>query len=160
MTSVTLLLAKGRDITRYCVIAIDCNKQYRLILRIITRYQDAGMKLELKHYIGSKVKAAREAQPKDKRLTQAKLAAKIGRATETVANIERGFALTGLETLQSISKELKVPLGYFFEGFEAERGKARGRIDREAKALNAIKQLTDAELRLVENMLEGLVSKR
>ncbi len=118
------------------------------------------MKTDLKSYVGSKVKAAREVLPKRKRLTQAQLAAKIGRATETVANIERGFALTGLETLQAISRELKVPLGHFFEGFEAERNKPRGRLDREAKAINAIKQLTDPELRVVENMLEGLIGKR
>lgn len=118
------------------------------------------MSTDLKSYLGSRIKAVRESKPKGKRLTQAQLATKIGRATETVANIERGFALTGLETLLAISRELKVPIGYFFAGFETERFNSRGRLDRESKALNAIKQLTDAELRLVENMLEGLVSKR
>ncbi len=117
------------------------------------------METDLKSYIGSRIKAVRESKPKGKRLTQAQLAAKISRATETVANIERGFALTGLETLLAISRELKVPIGYFFAGFETERFKSRFRLDREAKAINALRELSEPELRLIENMLEGLVSK-
>jgi transcriptional regulator with XRE-family HTH domain len=67
--------------------------------------------MDLKKHIGLKVKAARQEQG----LTQEQLAAAIEKATETVSNIERGSALTGLDTLQRISRVVGKPMVFFLQ---------------------------------------------
>jgi transcriptional regulator with XRE-family HTH domain len=60
----------------------------------------------LKSQIGLQVRAARRQQG----LTQERLAELIGRTPESVSNIERGFALPSIETLDVIAQKLGVPL--------------------------------------------------
>lgn len=64
----------------------------------------------MKTHIGVRVKTARQS----KSLTQEQLADAIGKAVETVSNIERGAMLTGIDTLRRIAQALEVPLAYFF----------------------------------------------
>ncbi|MBQ7160280.1 MAG: helix-turn-helix transcriptional regulator [Clostridia bacterium] len=64
--------------------------------------------------IGQNIKYYRQ----ESRLTQVKLAEKIGVSYETLSKMERGIYGITLEKLMAISKELNVPLDYLAFGKE------------------------------------------
>ena len=66
---------------------------------------------ELKRAIGRRVQALREQQG----LTQEQLAERIGRSTDTVANIERGANSTRIEVFGRLAEVLQVSLPELFE---------------------------------------------
>lgn len=66
---------------------------------------------QLRLAFGDRVRTCR----REKTLTQAQLAAAIGKNVNTISNIERGLASTRLDTALSISKALNVELSYLFE---------------------------------------------
>lgn len=112
--------------------------------------------MDLKTHIGIKVKAARQ----EKGLTQEQLADAISRAVETVSNIERGFALTGLETLQQISAAVDKPMAFFFEDAEHARTATRKRIEAEAKLVALARSLNESELLLAVSLLNAVASQK
>ncbi len=98
----------------------------------------------MKLRIGLRVKHARQA----KGLTQAQLAEALDKSVETISNIERGAALTGLETLEHVCGVLDKKLAYFFEGVEDGRGVPIGRLQTEEALIAVARDLRDRELRL------------
>ena len=112
--------------------------------------------MNLKMHIGVKVKAARNR----KGLTQEQLAGAIGKAPETVSNIERGFALTGLDTLQRIAGVAGVPMAYFFEGVEDGRNVSRLRLEKEEHLVSLVRSLADDDLPLATALVEKMVEQR
>ena len=50
-------------------------------------------------------------------LTQGALAEAVGKAAETIANIERGHSLTGVDTLEQIVSAVGTSISYFFDDF-------------------------------------------
>lgn len=120
------------------------------------RNENPGDAMNLKIQIGIKVKAARQ----ERGLTQEQLAEAIGKAVETVSNVERGFALTGIETLQQISRVVGKPMGFFFEGVEDSRRVSRKRLEIEERLRFQARLLSDGDADLVLAMVELLIQRR
>lgn len=117
------------------------------------RNDNPGLAMDLKIQIGIKVKAARQ----EKGLTQEQLAEAIGKAVETVSNIERGFALTGIGTLQQISKITGKRMAYFFEDAEDARQTSPARMEAEERLRTLIRRLHDGELPLATSLLLSVI---
>ena len=94
---------------------------FSIILRIRTRRDAPGMSGDLKSHIGARVKQARKA----KKLTQAEVADRLGKAVETISNIERGASWTSLEMLENLSMLLDERVAVFFEGYVRRSGNRR-----------------------------------
>ncbi len=112
--------------------------------------------MDLKQHIGIRVRAARTRRG----LTQEGVAEQIGKAAETVSNIERGQTLTGLDTLERLCKCLQVPLGDFFGGFDADRDVHKGRVELEQRLRDHIRVLSDDDLKVAVNLVEVLANHR
>ncbi len=110
----------------------------------------------MKQHIGIRVRAARMRRG----LTQEAVAEQIGKAVETVSNIERGQTLTGLETLERLSRCLDVPLGDFFEGYDADRDVHKGRVELEQRLSELTRSLSDDDLKVAVDLVEVLANHR
>lgn len=108
---------------------------------------------ELKQAIGVRVRVARMSQA----LTQEKLAALIGRTTESVSNIERGKSLPSIETLCRLSACLQVPLSSFVA--DVDTGKSAKRIEAEERLANLLSRMPDQDLDIAIGQLELLASR-
>jgi transcriptional regulator with XRE-family HTH domain len=108
--------------------------------------------MDLKSHIGVRIKSAR----KLKGLTQEELAAAVGKAVETISNIERGYVLTGLETLENIGASLDKPLTYFVDGYGKQRRLSRTRLEREQEIARLCEQMNDDTLQLARGLLTVL----
>lgn len=108
--------------------------------------------MNLKHHIGSKVRSARL----QRGLTQERLANSLGKSAETVSNLERGFYMTGLDTLQRVGQSLGVPMAYFFEEVGDERRMSKMRLDRELEMRQLAANLSDGDLRLAIDVVTAI----
>lgn len=108
--------------------------------------------MNLKTHIGLKVKFARQRQG----LTQEQLAERIDKAVETISNIERGHALTGLDTLEKIAAVVGEPLVYFFTEAGDTRPVSRRRLDAEEKIRSLSRVLGDDAMVLAASLLACL----
>ena len=109
--------------------------------------------MDLKQHIGSKVRAERRRLG----LTQEQLAERVGKAVETISNIERGHAYTGLETLEKLSTAMNAPIVSFFEGADEARTRSRERAELENELGVVVQELTKRELRIVTQLAKSLV---
>ena len=105
--------------------------------------QDWNLTMDLKQHIGLRVRAERQRLD----LTQEQLAERVGKAVETISNIERGFSYTGLETLEKLSAVLDAPIVSFFEGADRTRSLSRERAKLEDELSGAARTLSDRDLR-------------
>ena len=112
--------------------------------------------MDLKQHIGIRVRAARTRRD----LTQEEVAEQIGKAVETVSNIERGQTLTGLDTLERLSRCLQVPVTEFFEGYDAERAVHKNRVELEQRLLDSAQSLSDADLSIAVDLVSVLAGHR
>lgn len=112
--------------------------------------------MDLKTHIGVKVKAARL----DRGLTQERLAEALGRAVETISNIERGHAQSGLDTLEKISSVLGVPMTYFFADLDSARRVSKVRLEAEERLKALSKSMHDDDLPLAVDLLEAVARRR
>jgi transcriptional regulator with XRE-family HTH domain len=108
--------------------------------------------VDLKKHVGLRVKAARQTLG----LTQEDLAEAVGKAVETISHIERGHSLASVETLQYISKQLKVPLTDFFDGLDKARPAHRRRMELEQKLGRLLESMPDEDVELALAMIEVL----
>jgi transcriptional regulator with XRE-family HTH domain len=76
-------------------------------------------KHDIYRHFGTRIKELR----KLKSLTQADLAELIGKTEDTVSNIERGFAGTGLDTIMSLAESLDVHVSELFTSPDKTRKK-------------------------------------
>jgi transcriptional regulator with XRE-family HTH domain len=111
--------------------------------------------MDLKSHIGIRLKSAR----RHAGLTQAGLAEAVGKATETISNIERGHSLTSLETLELIAKKLGTPLASFVEGYPPGRRTTRRRAELQQQLLDTIEQLPDHQISIAVRLIEALKGK-
>ncbi len=111
--------------------------------------------MDMKHHIGLRVKSARRAAG----LTQEQLAEALGRAVETISNIERGHALPGLESLDQIARVLNVPLTSFLEGYDRTRKVNRARLELEQTVSALCHGFSDKELELAIRVLSALTPR-
>jgi len=126
--------------------------QYNIMLRWPLP-GDSGRTMDLKTHIGLRVKAARRRAG----LSQEELAEKVGKAVETISNIERGHSVTGLETLEALATCLKTPLVQFFEDYSQvhQRG-TRKRALAQQRVMEASEKLTDEQLIVAARLLNAL----
>lgn len=130
------------------------NPQIHIILKWPTRPDAPEMIGDLKSHIGARVRWAR----KRKQMTQADVAARLGRAVETVSNIERGASWTSLEMLQGLSELLGEPIAFFVEGFCAGQRSSGARLQLEAELAVLVRDLKDDQLRVVRDVARSLRS--
>ncbi len=112
--------------------------------------------MNLKQHIGVKVKAARL----DKGFTQERLADAVGKAVETISNIERGHTLSGLDTLQQIALAVGVPMTHFFEGLDDERRVSKPRIEAEERLRSLGRLVREQDLPLAIGLIEAIVQHK
>ena len=112
--------------------------------------------MDLKQHIGLQVRLARKRHG----LTQEQLAGRIDKAVETVSNIERGHAYTGLETLEKLGRAMGMPAGEFFEGIENARTVTKERLELECALRDAAQTLSDGDLRITIDLVRSLKEKR
>jgi transcriptional regulator with XRE-family HTH domain len=108
--------------------------------------------MNLKSHIGLRVKSSRRRAG----LTQEQLAERVGKAVETISNIERGHSITGLETLEQIALVLHIPIIYFFEGFMPERRVTRRRAEAQQHLLECADKLSDDQIAVAVRLLDAL----
>jgi len=121
----------------------------------VTRSKTLGRAMNLKSHIGIKVRSARRRAG----LTQEQLAEAVTKAVETVSNIERGYALTGLETLEGIARAVRTPLTYFFEGYRPDRRITGRRANLEQQVLDALEKLSDEQVALAARLVTVIRDK-
>lgn len=126
------------------------------MVRRDTHHQNGRRMMNLKQHIGLRVKSAR----REKGLTQEDLADRIGKAVATLSNIERGEALTGLETLSLIAQATGKPIVFFFEGIEDTRSVSRKRLEAEDELRLQARALRDDDLALAVELVKTLARKR
>ncbi len=107
---------------------------------------------DLKSHIGARVKQARKA----KKLTQAEVADRLGKAVETISNIERGASWTSLEMLENLSKLLGERVEFFFENYSRGRRTSRSRLQLEAELATLLRDLDEDKLRVVRDLAKSL----
>jgi len=112
------------------------------------------MVIDLKQSIGANIRANRLALG----LTQEQLAEKIGRAWETVSNIERGKNPPSVETLRDISLALSISIDELIEG--TGRDVSVTRFKNEAAAMTILRSLRDDEMSTALRLLEALADRR
>lgn len=112
--------------------------------------------MDMKTHIGVRVKTVRQM----KGLTQEQLADAVGKAVETISNIERGAMLTSIDTLQRIAQVLGVPLAHFFEDTEDARQVGRARLEDEQRLRVIAQQLSPDDLRLALSLITTLNQHR
>ena len=111
----------------------------------------------LRQHIGEQVRAARRARG----LTQEDLAARIGRTTESISNLERAKTTPTLTTLTALAAALDLSLHDFFPvepgvGAVSER---RVRLEIEMQAREMLKILPDDHLAIAVRQLAALLGK-
>ena len=111
--------------------------------------------MDLKNYIGRIIRSARLSHD----LTQEALAEKIGKAVETISNIERGRTYAGLATLEQISIALEIPLRDFFEESENKEKLSQARLDMELMLQKEASSLSDDNLRVTLELARSLADK-
>ena len=104
--------------------------------------------MDLKQHIGSKGRAERRRLG----LTQEQLAERVGKAVETISNIERGHAYTGLETLEKLSTAMNAPIVSFFEGADRASSQSLERAKMEIELSEVAQKLGDRDLRTILQM--------
>lgn len=79
---------------------------------------------------------------------------------ETVSNIERGHSLTGLDTLERLSRCLEVPMRDFFEDAEEARHAHKGRLELEDRLRGLARSLSDEEVKIAVELVEVIARHR
>ncbi|MFC1672598.1 helix-turn-helix domain-containing protein [Pseudomonadota bacterium] len=111
--------------------------------------------MDLKQYIGARVKSARLKQG----LTQEQLAAHLDKSVETVSNLERGTYMTSLDTLHLVGAYLDVPMTYFFEGADDDRDISVARLAQELELRRLAEALNEQELGSAIRLVKALPEK-
>jgi transcriptional regulator with XRE-family HTH domain len=111
--------------------------------------------MDMKHHIGLRAKSARLKRG----MTQEQLAEQVEKSTETISNLERGFYMTGLETLQRIGQCLDVPMTYFFKGAEKASRIDKPRFALELEFSRLGEELPDDDLRLSIRLVKAVTDR-
>ncbi len=111
---------------------------------------------DLKSHIGARVKQARKA----KKFTQAEVADRLGKAVETISNIERGASWTSLEMLENLSKLLGERVEVFFEGYVRAKRKSQTRLQLEAELAGLLRDLGEDGLTVLRDLARSLLATK
>lgn len=113
-----------------------------------TRAMEEALKLQ----VGAAVREAR----KRAMLTQEELAARVGKSTEAISNIERGRALPALSTLLELARALNEPLSQLVADIPSGAPKAMKRLTLELKLRSVVNQLDDKTLEVAVRQISAL----
>ncbi len=109
-----------------------------------------------KELLGKNIKVARHTRG----LTQAAVAAMVGKSVETISNIERGNILPGLDTLVALANALEVSPASLLDGLgEADADRTHETEVRLAPLVRAAVDLDDNALRQVISLAAFLASR-
>jgi transcriptional regulator with XRE-family HTH domain len=111
-----------------------------------------GRAMNLQAHIGMRVRSARRRAG----LTQEQLAEAVRKATETISNVERGYSLTGLNTLERVAKAVGSPVSFFFEGYRPDRRITARRARLEQDVLDELAKLSDQEVGLAARLVKAI----
>jgi len=125
------------------------------MVNTVPRNDTPGMVINMKKIVGLKVKQARNQLG----LTQEQLAECIGRTVETVSNIERGRTNSTLDTLDEVSRCLKITLSDLLGGFDEFKGKSDRRIKLELKLREIARSLPDGDIEVAVGQIETLAKR-
>jgi transcriptional regulator with XRE-family HTH domain len=106
--------------------------------------------------LGSKIRIARQRAG----LTQEELAARVARTPESISNIERGQQEPSIKTVQSLARELGVPVAEFFEDDERGSGTNEQRIEMEFRLRDLARELTDRDLAVAVAQVNVLLTTK
>src|SRR3954465_1166621 len=96
----------------------------------------------MRDYIAQVVREARRARG----LTQEDLAARIGVATQSLSNLERGKTMPTIATLMRMAEELDMPVASFLP--TCGPGKSDQRLSSEAQIAALLDRLSDQEVKM------------
>jgi transcriptional regulator with XRE-family HTH domain len=106
--------------------------------------------------LGSKIRIARQRAG----LTQEELAARVARTPESVSNIERGQQEPSIRTIQSLARELGVPVSEFFEDDESSSATSGQRLELEFRLRDLARGLTDRDLAIAVAQVNVLLTTK
>jgi transcriptional regulator with XRE-family HTH domain len=86
-----------------------------------------------------------------------RLADRLGKAVETITNIERGASWTSLEMLENLSRLLDERVEVFFEGYVRAKRKSQTRLQLEAELAGLLRDLDEDKLRVVRDLVRSLL---
>ena len=110
------------------------------------------MSKDVQRLVGKQVVLLR----KERDLTQAQLAERVGVATETVSRLERGVSVPSLKTLEAICNALHVTLEDFF-AFELPQQSKGTTLEKElAKVMVLLKSKKPDEIRVGYEVLKNV----
>ncbi|EWY37268.1 DNA-binding protein [Skermanella stibiiresistens SB22] len=87
--------------------------------------------------------------------TQEEMAGRIGMATQSLSNVERGQALPSLETLARIAEVLEMPISWFLPS--DVKGKSEQRLALDARISTLVAALDDREAEVAAGLLAVLL---
>ena len=111
---------------------------------------------DLEKSLGRKIRIARQRAG----LTQEELAARVGRTSESISNIERGQQEPSIKTIQSLARELGVPAAEFFEDDEGGSARSGQRIELEFRLRDLARGLTDRDLAVAVAQVNVLLTTK
>lgn len=110
----------------------------------------------MKELLGKNIRVARHTRG----LTQAAVAARVGKSVETISNIERGNILPGLGTLVAIASALEVSPASLLDGLgEGDADRTHESGERLAPLVRAAVDLDDDALRQVISLAAFLAAR-
>jgi transcriptional regulator with XRE-family HTH domain len=107
--------------------------------------------------LGQKIRIARQRAG----LTQEELAGRIARTSESISNIERGQQEPSIKTIQSLARELNVPMAEFFDDVADNNTTAnRQRLEMEFRLRDLARGLTDRDLAVAVAQIQVLLATK
>lgn len=114
------------------------------------------MTSKIEELIGKQISGIR----KERELTQAELAERVGVASETISRIERGVSVPSLKTLEDIAGALNVPLKELVDvDHPRKSGKSASEKEIE-KVTTLLKPLKAEDIRMGYSVLKGVFASR
>lgn len=105
--------------------------------------------------VGKRIKELREARG----LTQAQLAALLGKSVETISNFERGKVMTSLLTLEQLAGCFRVAVPEFFADSPAAPP-SEAQSNSAIKVRNAVDLLSEDDLEIIAGLVDVLEVRR
>lgn len=95
---------------------------------------------------------------KNRKLTQADLAAKLDRSVDAISNIERGKSLPSFEMLEALSRALAINPGEMFEFSGPQESSSRAALL--TKLFLAARDLSEPDLHIAVEQIAALAKRQ
>ena len=108
--------------------------------------------MSTKKKVGIRIKVFREARG----WSQEQLAERTDRSVRTISTLEQGVHLPNFNTLEKLSKALKVPIHDFFDFRDNESEKRTAMI---AEITDTARSLSEAKLKIATDQIKALAKR-